>query len=103
MRGDGGLAAGLWITQPGQTFPVWPGRRTAWPLIVCCMEMTQVLQTIKSSNSEADLEDIIEASTNRLRELRHRTDTFNELARKLVQNTTQATVPPEMSQHLRDK
>lgn len=67
------------------------------------MEMTQVLQTIKSSNSEADLEDIIEASTNRLRELRRRTNTPNEQARKLVQNTTQATVPPELSKYLQDK
>lgn len=97
------MAAGLWITRLGQTFSVWPGRRIAWPLIVCCMEMTQVLQTIKSSNSEADLNDIIEASTNRLQELRRRTDTFNEQARKLVQNTAQATVPPELSKYLRDK
>ncbi|MDK7144838.1 hypothetical protein QP419_03390 [Corynebacterium amycolatum] len=67
------------------------------------MEMTQVLQTIKSSNSEADLEEIIEASTNRLQELRRRTNTFNELAQKLAQNTTQATVPPGVSQQLRGK
>lgn len=67
------------------------------------MEMTQILQTIKSSNSEADLNDIIEASTNRLQELRHRTNTPNEQLQKLVRNTTQATVPPGVSQQLRGK